>query len=245
MQQTPTATEEQKQEEEEEAPGGGRSRQRGRSAAPRRRRRGGHDDLMEKWKSCLLPVLHSMICLFGAHTLHQSPLSLAPPLTTISALPPDLVEEFFGIDFVQRQTRVSATPRRRRSVYDLFDELGPTYTRRAYRMERNSFFELHRLLFPFLNFQLMRYRNGGSEEEEANIPLQRNGARNGRVPSTSRLSIAIRYFAGGSVYDIALTHGVSVMEVYKSIWMIVDAVNNCPDLQLRQHCPGRPDHRLQ
>ena len=54
------------------------------------------------------------------------------------------------------------------------------------------------------------------------------GARNGLLPPEMRLSIALRYFAGGDPYDIMLVHGVSHAEIYRSVWKVVDAVNHCP-----------------
>jgi hypothetical protein len=45
------------------------------------------------------------------------------------------------------------------------------------------------------------------------------------------LAAALRYFAGCSVYDIALIHGISVTEVHQSIWQVVNAVNNCSKLK--------------
>ena len=47
-----------------------------------------------------------------------------------------------------------------------------------------------------------------------------------------RLSIAIRYFAGGDPLDLMSSHGVSMTEVYRSIWMIVDSINQCPTLKI-------------
>jgi DDE superfamily endonuclease len=44
--------------------------------------------------------------------------------------------------------------------------------------------------------------------------------------------MAIRYFAGGAPPDIALVHGVGLSDVYKSVWMVVDAVHKCPDLAI-------------
>ena len=38
--------------------------------------------------------------------------------------------------------------------------------------------------------------------------------------------------AGGSVLDIALVHGVSPTEVYTSLWIVVDAIHECPDLEI-------------
>jgi hypothetical protein len=45
------------------------------------------------------------------------------------------------------------------------------------------------------------------------------------------LAAALQYFAGSSVYDIALIHGISVTEVHQSIWRVVNAVNKCSDLK--------------
>jgi len=52
-----------------------------------------------------------------------------------------------------------------------------------------------------------------------------NGAANGFIPKSIRLSCALRYFAGGAVDDIAVVHGISNTEVHDSVWFIVDAVN--------------------
>ena len=60
------------------------------------------------------------------------------------------------------------------------------------------------------------------------------------IPSSTRLSCAIRYFAGGSVYDIAVAHGVSVCSVFISVWRVVDAVNSTPEFDIIF-----PNHREQ
>jgi hypothetical protein len=116
-------------------------------------------------------------------------------------------------------SRTSFIPRTRRDVSSMFRELGPAYARRAYRMDTESFWVLHRMLRPYLKGRL---RPPTSSRKK-----HRNGAKNGIIPSTLRLSIALRYFAGGSSYDICLAHGVSHSEVFKSVWLVVDAVNQC------------------
>lgn len=125
----------------------------------------------------------------------------------------------------------NATPRRgqtiirsRRPVFTIFRELGPTYTRRAYRMSPDTFYNLHRVLFPYLRYNINPLQ--GSTKKN------RNGARNGLVPSTIRLAAALRYFAGGSVYDLAIMHGISCTEVYRSVWRVVDAVNSAESLRI-------------
>ena len=130
------------------------------------------------------------------------------------------------------QTRTSTPLRRRRSVGSLFRELGPYNTRRAYRMTEESFWELHRMIYPKMKYNIV--------PPSSSTKTFRNGARNGLIPSATRLSCAIRYFAGGSVYDIALAHGVSVRSVFISVWRVVDAVNNTPAFDIIF-----PDHREQ
>jgi hypothetical protein len=44
------------------------------------------------------------------------------------------------------------------------------------------------------------------------------------------------YFAGGSVYDIMLVHGVSLVSIYVSVWGVVDAINSTPELDF--HFPN-------
>jgi hypothetical protein len=56
--------------------------------------------------------------------------------------------------------------------------------------------------------------------------------RNGIIDTPLRLSMALRYFAGGNPYDVSLVHGVAPRDVYNSVWIVVDAVNACPDLAI-------------
>jgi hypothetical protein len=49
--------------------------------------------------------------------------------------------------------------------------------------------------------------------------------------------MALRYFAGGSVYDIMQVHGVSLQSVYDSVWGVVDVINNTPELAF--HFPSK------
>lgn len=115
-------------------------------------------------------------------------------------------------------------PRRRRSVGSIMDELGEYYVTRAYRMRRESFWNLHDILYPFMNDKSMPKARSKKKN--------RNGARNGLVEPSARLSMAIRYFLGGSPPDIAIVHGVHIVEVYRSVWEVVDAVNSCSDLAI-------------
>lgn len=41
-------------------------------------------------------------------------------------------------------------PRQRKTVEEIFSSLGPTYSKRAYRMRTDSFYKLHDLLYLWL-----------------------------------------------------------------------------------------------
>ena len=45
------------------------------------------------------------------------------------------------------------------------------------------------------------------------------------ISTKCRLSMALRYFAGGSPYDIMQVHGVCHVSVLESVWGVVDAIN--------------------
>jgi len=113
--------------------------------------------------------------------------------------------------------RQKTVPRCRRLVPSIMNELGDAYIPRAYRMKRKSFWILFNKLYPHLK----------NKRDPAHYSKKkhRNGARNGITDPAARLSMAIRYFAGGSPVDIALVHGVSPREVHNTIWEVVDAVN--------------------
>jgi DDE superfamily endonuclease len=130
-------------------------------------------------------------------------------------------EEFGFMSARPKRPSVYPIQRKRRMVSDIMRELGPGYTRRAYRMSTGSFFELHKLLHKHLNpprSEKKKWRNGGP---------------NGIITTTVRLSIALRYFAGGRPEDIALVHGVSHSEVFRSVWKVVDAVLKCEELSIK------------
>ena len=104
---------------------------------------------------------------------------------------------------------------------DIVDQLGPKMFRRSYRMPIDTFNKLHHILQP----QLHNYffpKNGGSRNPVENSYL---------IDTKIRLSIAIRYFAGASAYDLMLTHGVCYRSIFYSIWGVVDCVNNCKELE--------------
>jgi len=91
--------------------------------------------------------------------------------------------------------------------------------RRKYRMNKQAFFTLLDIIEHHLP----------STGEKRNKP---GGVPNGVVTKEARLSMAIRYFAGGDPLDIADIHGVSPIEVVRSVWDVVDAIHLSPELKI-------------
>lgn len=137
------------------------------------------------------------------------------------------VDDIFGEELTARKKRRKTHNKRsRRYVNSIFQELGAGMTRRAYRMHARSFWHLVELLDSHLD----SYQKGREEEGQGST----GGAKNGFISNATRVSCAIRYFAGGRPEDIAVVHGVSHSEVFRSVWRVVDAVvlSDAPELAL-------------
>jgi hypothetical protein len=123
--------------------------------------------------------------------------------------------------------RSIAVGRARCTIDFIFDQLGPDYARRAYRMTLQTFYHLHDLLFPSVHSG----PHSSSYPHPASTKKHRNGAKNGLITSSIRLGVALRYFAVlGLTYDLAVMHGISPNEVYKSVWAVLRAVNSSNEL---------------
>jgi hypothetical protein len=105
--------------------------------------------------------------------------------------------DVFGLQPVLEKRKQSpARKRKRQTVMSIFNEMGPIYVRHAYRMEADSFWKLHAILRPHL------------ETEHSETKKHKDGTVNGLIPTSVQLSMALRYFAGGSPYDISVVHGM-------------------------------------
>ena len=89
-------------------------------------------------------------------------------------------------------------------------------------MDETAFWRLCRLIRPYMSVQKPVSKGRGARKK--------NGAKNGVIPTPTKLSAALRWFAGGSAYDIAVAHGISHTDVFRAVWRVVDAVNKCPEL---------------
>ena len=54
----------------------------------------------------------------------------------------------------------------------------------------------------------------------------------GSIAPAIRLSMTLRWLAGGSFHDIYRSHHVSKDALYESLWLVIDAINNHPDYAL-------------
>jgi DDE superfamily endonuclease len=111
--------------------------------------------------------------------------------------------------------------RKRRAVQSIYEELGPVYFKRSFRMSYQSFCELSDLLAPTI-LRVLKYKEGQG---------YRTGP-NGRISPSARLACALRYFAGGDPYDIMLVFGIGHTDVGRSVWAVVEAINQCARLDI-------------
>ena len=126
-----------------------------------------------------------------------------------------------------------ARPRMRRSVAEIYESLGPTYFRRAYRMTYESFLKLHQKLqegiLHAVSVVAGEKRNKRVSQRGTylrNRHFKTPPVPNGPIATTVRLACAVRYFAGGSPYDLMGKYGISHSEVMRSVWYTVEAINS-------------------
>ncbi len=55
---------------------------------------------------------------------------------------------------------------------------------------------------------------------------------NGRISPDVRLACVIRWFAGGSPYDMMTTFGIGHISTFNTFWYVVEAVNKHPNFVL-------------
>ena len=118
-------------------------------------------------------------------------------------------------------------PRQRKSVVQVYRELGSTYFRRSFRMSYGTFRRLYRTLEEDL-----KRESGLKRHEEENEKTHMERTPNWPVDLTVRLTCALRFFAGGEAYDIACMFGVSHSSVFESIDVVIDAINKCKELNI-------------
>ena len=105
--------------------------------------------------------------------------------------------------------------RKCRSVKSICTELGKEHAQ-YYRMEVASFYYPVEVLTPNIYQRTKKQKRGKTPNDDIAISIC--------------VSIALRYFSGRSPLDIALVHAVSHSEIFRSVWVVVDAVNQTKSL---------------
>jgi hypothetical protein len=114
--------------------------------------------------------------------------------------------------------------RQRKSVHQVFNDIGPTKVKQAYRMTAISFWKLYRMIKPFMK----ETDDTSRKRKRGKYPT----APNGIIPVSIRLAVTLQYLAGGMVYDIAPLYGIGCSDVHRSVDMVVDAINKCTELKI-------------
>ncbi|KAL3772835.1 hypothetical protein ACHAW5_009512 [Stephanodiscus triporus] len=90
-------------------------------------------------------------------------------------------------------------------------------------MSWDGFWHLHSILLPHISSAIDESsgyeRKGGRDSGRYSLPPIPNGP----ITTSIRLGAALRYFAGGSPYDIMCMFGIAYSEVLSSAWIVVDA----------------------
>lgn len=108
--------------------------------------------------------------------------------------------------------------RTRPLMKDIFAKYSKPFLRRTYRMSEESFWRLLDIVEPHMPKAKKRGRG--------KTP-------NGDITPALRLSMSLRYFAGGDADDIGVIHGVHRNEVLESVRRIINAVHASPTLAIK------------
>ena len=100
-----------------------------------------------------------------------------------------------------RKKGAKTIKRERPDMDDYLGDIHPALFKRMYRMEKKSFWILLDIIGPHLP-------NTGVKRKFGSVP-------NGPITESTRLSMALRYFAGGDPLDIAQNHNVGCGEILK------------------------------
>ena len=131
--------------------------------------------------------------------------------------------------------------RRRRTIHDVFLCLGHNYFQRAYRMSYSTFGQLLRVLSSKIRHAVTKVKGRIVDQ---NLSPNENSIPNGRIEESVRLGCALRYFAGGSPYDLMTTFGISHTEVFVSVWSVVEAINHSEGMDIRYPSCKEKQHEI-
>ncbi|KAL7526717.1 hypothetical protein ACHAWF_001886 [Thalassiosira exigua] len=109
--------------------------------------------------------------------------------------------------------------RKRKDMDEYISSMDDKLFQRHYRMSKAAFFKLLDIIGDHLP-------NTGEGKQT------RGGPPNGPVTKEARLSMALRYCAGGDPLDISSVHGVATNYILDNLWDVVDAIHKSPELKI-------------
>lgn len=116
--------------------------------------------------------------------------------------------------------------RRRKTVEQVYRELGPRNFRRAYRMSWSVFWLLAEALKDGIKVAVRQLQLKKDNNNLPESPLHQPSAPNGIIHFSVRLAVALRYFAGGAMFDLASLYGISISSADESVKAVIEAINN-------------------
>ena len=122
----------------------------------------------------------------------------------------------------KKQLNCTTIGRVRKTMREVYKELGPKMFRRSFRMKYTTF----NLLFSKVKPKLMQVMKKDTMQQS------RNHAVNGMIPLPVRLGCALRFWAGGDAYDLMLVFGISYCEVFRYVDFLLDAINKTHSLRI-------------
>ena len=90
-------------------------------------------------------------------------------------------------------------------------------------MDCEAFMKLHELLKGGIKEYISSNNNQIHDTTRYDLPSFH--IHNGEIRSEICLTVASRYFAGGSYLDMTISHGIGKTDVYCSVWAVVHATN--------------------
>jgi hypothetical protein len=152
----------------------------------------------------------------------------------------------------------AARERVRRTVEQIYRGLGPIYFRRAYRMTYASFWVLHGKLHDGILSAIALSKTASSKKDNDETEEVKQGNHqpktspnyqtppvpNGGISTSVRLACALRYFAGGSPYDLMAKYGISHTEVLAGIWYVVEAINRREEFHIQYPADKEEQKRI-
>lgn len=153
--------------------------------------------------------------LHQAHLLGQLSSAIASIATFVTV---DALEN--ALSSVHGRSQGASTVKRNRiNMEEYVGRMADRSFRRKYRMNKDAFWTLLDIIERHLP-------NTGEKRKRGAVP-------NGPITKAARLSMALRYFAGGDPLDIAEVHGVADGEVVTSAWDVVDAIHKSSELDIK------------